>query len=234
MQKVKSDVPTLLQELSLAQKVKRAKDLIEEAYQEFGDKLVVAHSMGKDSQVVWDLAKRVSKDIPGFIVQVRFMPEETKKFIEKQLDTYPELKVYRNDEPIPDKLYSQDPDRCCKLLKVKPTRWALEEMEAKCWITGLRYTEGRTRTNFKEIEQRDKDLVKLNPILTWKEREVWQYLAVNQVSVNPLYRQGYRSLGCAPCTQITPGASERAGRWAGTSKQGGECGMHTCPIKVSE
>ncbi len=101
-----------------------------------------------------------------------------------------------------------------------------------CWVTGLRCTEGRTRTDFQEVEERDKGLIKLNPILIWYEREVWQYLALHQVPVNPLYVKGYRSLGCEPCTRISTGLDERAGRWVGTSKCGGECGIHTRPLKI--
>jgi len=71
----------------------------------------------------------------------------------------------------------------------------------------------------------------LNPILIWKEREVWQYLALYEVKVNSLYKEGYRSLGCEPCTKITNNDNERAGRWIGTSKCGGECGIHTRPLK---
>jgi phosphoadenosine phosphosulfate reductase len=104
-------------------------------------------------------------------------------------------------------------------------------MEASCWVTGLRCTEGKTRTEFKEVEERDKGLLKLNPILLWKEREIWQYLALYEVKVNPLYKLGYRSLGCLPCTKITNEEDERAGRWVGTSKMGGECGIHTRPLK---
>jgi len=96
----------------------------------------------------------------------------------------------------------------------------------------LRCTEGRTRTDYKEVEERDKGLIKLNPILIWKEREVWQYLALNGVKVNPLYAEGYRSLGCKPCTHISSDEDERAGRWIGTSKCGGECGIHTRPLKI--
>jgi len=150
--------------------------------------------------------------------------------MKEQVAKYPELKVFSNDEEIPDRLYETDPDRCCDILKVKPTRQAIKEMNVKCWVTGLRCTEGRTRTDFKEIEERDVGLIKLNPILIWHEREVWQYLAINKVDVNPLYAKGYRSLGCWPCTKIAQGADERAGRWIGTSKCGGECGIHTKPI----
>jgi len=228
----REDVKSLVENLNFAQKVDRALGLIRAAYEEYGDRLVVANSLGKDSCVVWDLAKRVSPDIRGFIVTTRYKPKETVQFMNETVARYPELKVYRNDEAIPERLYETDPDRCCDILKVKPTRQAIEEMNVACWVTGLRCTEGRTRTDFQEIEERDKGLIKLNPILIWYEREVWQYLALYQVPVNPLYGKGYRSLGCEPCTKIAQGADERAGRWIGTSKCGGECGIHTRPLKV--
>ncbi|QKQ24736.1 phosphoadenosine phosphosulfate reductase family protein [Candidatus Ruthia endofausta] len=60
---------------------------------------------------------------------------------------------------------------------------------------GLRCTEGRTQTNYRKLEYRDKDLAKLNPILIWEEREIWQYLAMNAIKVNMLYQESYRSLG---------------------------------------
>lgn len=226
------DVKSLVDGLNFAEKVERSLGLIREAYEEYGERLVVANSLGKDSVLVWHLAKRVSPDIRGFIVTTRFKPKETVEFMGQMKAQYPELRVYSSDEAIPDKLYESEPDRCCDLLKVKPTRQAIKEMNVACWVTGLRCTEGRTRTDFQEIEERDPGLIKLNPILIWYEREVWQYLALNRVPVNPLYAQGYRSLGCAPCTKITQSQDERAGRWIGTSKCGGECGIHTRPLKV--
>ncbi len=225
------DLKTLVETLNFKQKVDRSVALIEEAYKKYGDGLVVANSLGKDSVAVWDLAKRVSSKIRGFVVTTRFKPPETVKFMQEVVARYPETKVYKNDVEIPDALYKTDPDRCCDLLKVQPVKWAVQEMGVTCWVTGLRCTEGRTRVDFKEVEERDKGLIKLNPILIWKEREVWQYLALYGVKVNPLYAEGYRSLGCAPCTRITTDDNERAGRWIGTSKCGGECGIHTRPLK---
>jgi phosphoadenosine phosphosulfate reductase len=230
---VTENVGELVEKLNFAQKVERSLGLIEQAYREFGDALVVANSLGKDSVAVWHLAKRISPKIRGFIVTTRFKPAETKEFMKHEVTRFPELKVFSNDVKILDKLYERDPDRCCDILKVKPTRQAVKEMGVKCWVTGLRCTEGRTRTDFKEIEERDVGLIKLNPILIWYEREVWQYLAINKVDVNPLYAKGYRSLGCSPCTKIAQGTDERAGRWIGTSKCGGECGIHTKPLVVN-
>lgn len=231
---VSRDVKALVEGLNFAEKVERSLDLIREAYAEYGDGLVVANSLGKDSVVVWDLAKRVSPAIRGFVVTTRHKPAETVAFMNQTVARYPELRVFRNDALIPDRLYETAPDRCCDILKVEPTRRAVAEMGVACWVTGLRCTEGRTRTDFQEIEERDAGLVKLNPILTWYEREVWRYLALYQVPVNPLYAAGYRSLGCEPCTRIATGPDERAGRWLGTSKCGGECGIHTRPLAVAK
>ena len=209
IQEVEENVVELVETLNFAEKVERSLELIDRAYQEFGEGLVVANSLGKDSSAVWHLARQVRPDIRGFIVTTRFKPKETKQFMADEVSRCPELQIFSNDQEIPEKLYETDPDRCCEILKVEPTR---------------------TRTNYKEIEELDKGLIKLNPILIWYEREVWQYLALNQVPVNPLYAKGYRSLGCAPCTRIAQGADERAGRWIGTSKCGGECGIHTKPL----
>ena len=225
------DLKLMVDTLTYKQKVERSLALIDQAYKKYGEGLVVANSLGKDSVCVWALAKMVSPDIKGFIVTTRYKPAETVRFMNEEVARYPELRIFKNDAEIPENLYEYDPDRCCNVLKVLPTRWAIEKLNVACWVTGLRCTEGRTRTEYREIEERDKDLMKLNPILIWKEREVWQFLALNNVKVNPLYAEGYRSLGCAPCTKISTDDNERAGRWIGTSKCGGECGIHTRPLK---
>lgn len=219
----------LINKLNYAEKVQRSLDLIADAYLEHGDNLIVANSLGKDSSVIWHLAKQVNPEIRGFIVTTRYKPKETIKFMWKELETNIRLLIYGSDAEIPDDLPLTEPDKCCEALKVGPTRDALKQMKATAWITGIRATEGHTRTDLSEVEERDKGLIKVNPILLWHEREVWQYLALNQVPVNPLYAKGYRSLGCEPCTRITTG-DERSGRWAGTSKCGGECGIHTKPV----
>jgi len=224
------DLRELVDKLHFGQKVERAKRLLNWAFNEYGDNAVVANSLGKDSMVVWDLAVKVNPEAKGFIVTTAYKPAETIVFMNEIAAEYPNLSIYRSDKDVGD-LYRTSPDQCCQVLKVEPVRRAVEELNVECWITGLRCTEGRTRTDFREIEERDEGLIKLNPVLLFTEREVWQYLALNNVKVNPLYALGYRSLGCAPCTAIAGGENERAGRWLNTSKCGGECGIHTQPLK---
>jgi len=141
----RDDVKELVKNLNFKEKVERALALIKEAHEKYGDGLVVANSLGKDSVCVWDLAKKVSPKIRGFIVTTRFKPKVTIQFMKETVAQYPELKVYKNDEPIPEKLYETDPDQCCDILKVQPTRRAIEEMKVACWVTGLRW---KTRLGF--------------------------------------------------------------------------------------
>jgi len=44
--------------------------------------------------------------------------------------------------------------------------------------------------------------VRVHPILhCWYEIDIWKYIKLNNLPVNPLYFSGYRSLGCEPCTK---------------------------------
>src|SRR5450759_2785615 len=160
------ELKELVNGLNFAQKVDRSLGLIEEAYKEFGDRMVAANSLGKDSVAVWHLVKRVAPKARGFIVTTRFKPAETVTFMNEQVKIFPELSIFKNDEALPDpELFRVAPDLCCNLLKVQPVQRAIEEMGVDCWVTGLRCTAGRTRTDYREVEERDKGLIQLNTIL---------------------------------------------------------------------
>jgi phosphoadenosine phosphosulfate reductase len=123
------------------------------------------------------------------------------------------------------RLFERDPDACCALRKVEPLERALVPYRA--WASGLRRADSIERRGIRVVEWDTKHaMVKLNPIAGWTDEQVAGYIADNAVLVNPLLDDGYRSIGCAPCTR-RPGSGEdsRAGRWAGTAKT--ECGLHT-------
>jgi len=210
--------------MNLLEKIEHSKSLIEKSLNKF--KTIVAVSWGKDSIVTLHLALQVDKNVSCFTVMTCFKPKDTFEYMEKMKKEWNlNLKVYQSDVKVLDDLPYTNPDECCRILKVEPMLRAIKDYE--CWVTGLRNTEGRTRTDYEEVEVYE-DIVKLNPILKWTEREVWQYLATNNIPVHLWYARGYRSLGCAPCTAIIDEKEpERAGRWKGTSKCGGECGIHT-------
>lgn len=62
-------------------------------------------------------------------------------------------------------------------------------------------------------------------MLNWTKTEINNYIETYTLPRHPLFGQGYRSIGCAPCTQPSFTEDERAGRWAGLDKT--ECGLHT-------
>ena len=56
-------------------------------------------------------------------------------------------------------------------------------------------------------------IVKFAPLADWTEEEVWDYIRANDVPYNELYDQGYKSIGCAPCTRsVAADADPRSGR----------------------
>jgi phosphoadenosine phosphosulfate reductase len=238
-------------------KIEHAKELIKYTLENY-PRVAVACSFGKDSMVAVHLARQVDPKIKIFSVMTMYKPGETFDYLRLMnrkmnlgvtvymvADRVPE--ALRDDSlevillPIEEfyqkasqtraqtgtEIYDIEPDECCRLLKVEPTKVAVRGLDA--WITGLRNTEGRTREDYQEIENKG-GLIKVNPILTFTEAEIWRYMSTRGIEPHPWYGKGYRSLGCAPCSH--PGGDlERDGRWKDTSKCGGECGIHTQRLK---
>lgn len=132
--------------------------------------------------------------------------------------------VAEQDTEFGAQLFARDPDTCCRLRKVEPLERALGRYDA--WISGLRRDETPQRRGASPVEWDDRrQMVKVNPIVSWTQRQVDDYIAENGILVNPLLYDGYPSIGCQPCTsRVAPGANPRSGRWAGTGKV--ECGIH--------
>lgn len=119
--------------------------------------------------------------------------------------------------------------RCCHIRKVEPLNRALEGKGA--WITGQRREQAATRGEL-EIQEHDsaRGIVKFNPLADWSENEVWETIRDRRIPYNALHDQGYRSIGCAPCTRPTvAGEDVRAGRWWWELREARECGLHVTP-----
>ena len=174
----------------------------------------------------------------GLDVQV-YMVAETMPQIFK--DNHIKVELLSSDEfrttqdRYSNPLHIENIGKCCQLLKVVPIQHAIKNYDVL--IDGLRSSEGITRKNLPEVE-RSGALTKIHPILHFTEDNVFQYLRDQKIPIHPWYEKKfpdgkrYRSLGCAPCTRpIYDHESERDGRWQGSNKKGGECGIHTAQIK---
>jgi len=118
---------------------------------------------------------------------------------------------------------------CCGIRKVEPLKRALAGKKA--WLTGLRRDQSVTRAELPEQAfDETHGIEKFNPLADWSEDDVWAYLRANDVPYNALYDQGYRSIGCAPCSRpVVAGEDVRAGRWWWEEPESKECGLHVGP-----
>jgi phosphoadenosine phosphosulfate reductase len=70
-------------------------------------------------------------------------------------------------------------------------------------------------------------LLKINPLISWSEEQVWDYIKTNRVPYNRLHDKGFPSIGCEPCTRAVRRIDDiRAGRWWWESPEHRECGLH--------
>lgn len=116
---------------------------------------------------------------------------------------------------------------CCRIRKVEPLGRALAGLSG--WVTGMRREQGVTRADLHAVEEDSLHggIVKINPLLNWSDEEVTVYSGERNLPTNRLFREGYRSIGCAPCSRaVKPGEDARAGRWWWENPENKECGLH--------
>ena len=127
----------------------------------------------------------------------------------------------RDLDPAGD-LWSTNPDICCRIRKVEPLQRALSGVDA--WITGRKRYQTSARAGLPFAEVVD-GRIKINPLASWSEAHIREAFRDYKLPQHPLFDEGYRSIGCEPCTQrVGENEDSRAGRWAGKEKS--ECGIH--------
>ena len=238
---MKRDDPSLLGEAGLAAAVSaKAAAVVRllEAVAHDHAPAVFASSLGAEDMVLTDLIWRHGIDIGVFTIDTGRLPEETYQLIAdverhygRRLEiVFPEpadVAHYVSTYGI-DGFYDSLEARkaCCAARKVEPLKRKLSGKKA--WITGLRAAQSVTRASLRRIEYDPAhDLVKFNPLVDWRDDEVWSYLKALRVPYNALHDQGYPSIGCAPCTRaVQPGEDIRAGRWWWENPATKECGLH--------
>ena len=206
--------------------------LIGWAAERWGEQLAFTCSFGGAAgMVLLDIVASVAPGTPVLYIDTGLLFPETYRLIAQVHERYgitprpvrPAHTLAEQAEVEGAALWERNPDRCCGLRKVQPLADVLAPFDA--WITGIRREGSSTRANVQLLEWSSKyNLVKLNPLALWSERELWRYIYKHDVPYNPLLDQGYPSLGCYTCTRLPTGEDPRSGRWAGFTKT--ECGIH--------
>ena len=202
------------------------------AAEKFGDEVALATGFGAEGCVLIDVLARVAPRMRVFYLDTDLLFPETYALAERLHERYgvrferraTSLSLAAQAEAHGERLWERDPEECCRLRKVEPLRRALAGLRA--WVTAIRREQTPARAGARVVERDAKfDLVKINPLAAWTERDVWDYVVKNDVPYNPLHDLDYKSVGCVPCTTpVRIGEDPRAGRWRGSPKT--ECGLH--------
>ena len=205
---------------------------------EYGDRICLSSSMGAEDQVLTDMLVKINPSIRIFTLDTgRLFPETLnlihdtcqryKTVIEVFFPDYRQVQKMVKEKGI-NLFYESIENRkfCCQLRKLEPLKRALHGMQA--WITGIRKDQTLNRFNTHVVEWDETyQLVKVNPLYSWSEKMVWNYIHEYQVPYNELHDKGFPSIGCQPCTRaINPGEDARAGRWWWEDQGHKECGLH--------
>ncbi|ABQ89155.1 phosphoadenylyl-sulfate reductase [Roseiflexus sp. RS-1] len=203
------------------------------ATQTFHPRLALTCSFsGPSGMVLLDMVARSELNITVIFLDTDLLFPETYELAALAEQRYgipiqrrrPALSLEEQDRQEGPHLYARDPDRCCHLRKVTPLTETLRNYDA--WISGIRRDQSNTRATVHLLEWNTRhNLVKINPLAFWSDRQVWTYIHTHRVPYNPLLDQGYPSIGCTPCTRPASASNPRAGRWVGFAKT--ECGLHT-------
>ena len=193
-------------------------------------RVAVVSSFGAEAVVLLHLVSRVDPGAPVLFVDTRMLFAETldyQRAVAARLGLR-DVRVIRarhldlaGADPGGD-LHKADPDACCALRKSAPLEAALQGFDG--WITGRKRYQAGTRAALPLVEAEGARL-KINPLARWSAADIAAHMEQHDLPRHPLVARGYRSIGCAPCTEpVAPGEDARAGRWRGRDKV--ECGIH--------
>lgn len=197
---------------------------------EFKGQIALVSSFGTEAAVLLHLVAETDPATPVVFLDTGKLFGETLRYRDTLIKRLG-LTDVRSVEPDPAELerhdaegvlWLKDADACCRIRKVEPLARALKPFAA--WINGRKRFQANTREIIPPVEA-DGERIKVNPLAEWTPADIAAYFARHDLPRHPLEADGYKSIGCMPCTdRVAPGEDPRAGRWRGRDKT--ECGIH--------
>ena len=206
--------------------------IIREAYNKY-PKLGMLWSAGKDSTTMIHLARKAFiglLPIPVIYIDTEVHFQEMYDFRDNCVKKWNlTLLISKNEAAIKAGVTSKDRLACCTARKTEALKKTIREHGFEALLLGIRRDEHGIRAKERFFSPRDQNFrwnyqdqppelweqyktqkeegqhVRVHPLLSWTETDVWRYIEREKLPVNPMYfaKNGkrYRSLGCAPCTQ---------------------------------
>lgn len=208
-------------------------------------KAAFSTSFSIEDQIITDVIFKNNLNIEVFTVDSGRLPNETHIVWQETLNKYgKKIKAFHPDAKAISEFVEKNGinpfyesvemrHACCHIRKVEPLKIALKDQEL--WISGVRreHNLNRQDKDFFEFDSVNPHVMKFYPILDLIESEVWSYIKENNIPYNKLYDQGYKSIGCDPCSRaVSEGEDARAGRWWWENEGDKECGLHMANGKL--
>lgn len=206
--------------------------ILRETYADF-NRPAVLWSMGKDSTtMLWLCRKAFFGKIPFPVIHIDtgYKFKQMYQFREELAREWGlDLLIARNEEACKEGVGPETGKlECCTMLKTEALKQILEKHGFDALILAIRRDEHGIRAKERYFSPRDEEFkwdyrdqplemwdqfqglvgegfhMRIHPILHWRELDVWEYVKMEGIPVNPMYLarngQRYRSLGCEPCT----------------------------------
>ena len=201
------------------------------ALSRYREQIAIISSFGSESAILLHIMAQIDPTTPVIFLNTGKLFGETLRYRDRLQETlgltdmraagpHPE-DIHREDKE--GRLWSRNPDLCCRIRKVLPVRRALKGFRAQ--ITGRKRFQTSQRAGLHKAELLDGRIC-FNPLVDWTLKDLEAYRERYRLPKHPLANDGYLSIGCLPCTKrVAKEEAYRSGRWHGLDKD--ECGIHT-------
>ena len=200
---------------------------------EYSGKWLMSTSFGIQSAVLLHALSSRYPKIPIIFIDTGYLFKETYAFaisltkrLSLNLFTYGAMRSPAYQEVLFGKRWEKSAEDLANYNmenKIEPMNRAIEEFGASAWVSGIRWTQSKTRKKRSFIEKQNK-VLKIYPILDWTDKEIFLYLKEHNLPYHPLWNEGYVSVGDVHSTKkLSIGMSEEDTRFSGYKR---ECGLH--------
>lgn len=191
---------------------------------QYDNRLIATTGFGYSGMVLLSHVKEVIPELPIYFIDTGYHFQETLDLRDKVISEWG-LNIITISNPNPTVDF-RNPIDCCYQRKVLPLLNVVKEDTV--WISALRKDQSNNRYETEFVQEDGRGNLKICPLFDLTKDVLWGYIRKNNLLYNHLHDENYPSVGCYPCTvPVESGGDERSGRWQGTSKCGGECGIHT-------
>jgi len=193
-----------LKKNEILKKENESLNLIEEKLNKFNGYIpIVPISTGKDSMVTLHLVRQVVPNCKAIFNNTTLDCAETYRMV-KTIDNCeimsPDKGFYQyvvSDNMIPSRFARF----CCRIFKTGVMVEQVDHEIPYLLFMGKRNEESSTRANYEDewiniTEWGDTKWQGILPIRKWSELDIWLFILMNEIKINPKYKQGYSRVGC--------------------------------------